>query len=574
MGNENGRGMGSYLVWGAGGAVGLPMLILLVAALIDPHGHVGDLTWTLFLGFVIGLIARFFFLTRESNSQQLASGDNKQGITGATSNTRPSSRLSSSIEKKTSSSSVPASTIQRELANHNVKHGVQIRPAVKFALTDEAIRHALTLTVRFESEAGGTFQIPACGQGGIGEYYPFDWNIDWGDGTCERVRGVSSSRGGDVSLGSLVHAFGAKGRYEIAITPAEQVSETTGDTPGWLQAFGYPESWAFSVDDNQRFVEYVFPKGGDKLVCVDGVLDDYAINIELEGACAQMFIGCKNITMGSHFTISSNKETAGDHFCFKMFSGCSGDAFTMGDAFKLPQGLCEVGKAFCCKMFASCSGPLFTMNDEFTIPQGINITGNFFCQEMFADHGSGLTMGKSFNLPQGIEGAGNNFCTDMFTYVGGKKSEFTMNDVFNLPPHISGHVGNSFCDGMFRANDSDTFRMNDRFNLPQGITSAGDAFCKSMFLGCSGSSFAMNGIFTMPSNLQEVGEECCMQMFYGCNGAGFHVADGFNLPYVLNGQGRLCLNMFGNCRYTSLNWNVQDIANRNPSLGIWSPSLD
>lgn len=589
MSGDDDWGVGSLLLWGVGGAVAFPMLVLLAAGLVNPSAYVGNVSWALPPGFIIGFILRLFVLAKGSDDSPSTVAVRGKSAQAPSKETLPEHPNPVTDNMKSQSSAMTA-MIQEIPVSHNDVRDVPRQTDGRFDVltgkgseqsTTESVsmccsnKHELTLTVHFESEGGGEFQIPACGQGGVGEFYPFDWNIDWGDGVRERVAGISSPRGGDVSSGSLVHTFGAKGSYEIGITPAEQVFETTGKAPGWLQAFGYPENWVFSVDDNQRFAGYVFPKSGDKLVCVDGVLDDYAINVELEGACAQMFIGCKNITMGPHFTITSSKETAGDFFCFKMFSKCDGDTFTMGDAFQLPRSLCKVGKAFCCKMFEFCAGSAFTMNERFTIPQDIFIAGNSFCQEMFAQHGSGLTMGKSFNLPQGITDVGDNFCAVMFSYVGGpKKSAFTMNDAFNLPPHISGHVGNSFCEHMFSFNDSDSFRMNDHFNLPQGITSAGDAFCKNMFLRCSGSSFSMNDVFTMPPNLQEVGAECCMWMFSGCDGASFHVGSGFDFPHVLNGRGRLCLEMFGECRYASLNWNVQDMVSRNPNLGIWSPSSD
>ncbi len=435
--------------------------------------------------------------------------------------------------------------------------------------------HVLKLAVCFEDE-GGEFQIPACGHGGIGEFFSFTWNIDWGDGTHDHAVGISSSQGGDLSAGSLVHAYAAPGEYEIAVLPAEPVQKTVGDAPGWLQAFGYPEAWMFSVDDDNHFKEYVFPKGGDKLVCVDGVLDDYAINIELEGACAKMFSGCKNITMGPHFTFSSDKQRAGDFFCFRMFGKCDGDTFTMGDAFQLPENLREVGKAFCCKMFQFCSGKSFTMNDRFTIPQKIIDIGSGFCQEMFAEHGLGFTMGERFNLPQGITEVEHRFCAGMFSYCGGGGAQsdpvFAMNERFNLPPSISGYVGDDFCSGMFRSNSGNAFRMNERFNLPEGITRTGNAFCKEMFQGCSGNSFSMNDVFTMPAGLYEAGVECGMRMFSGCDGRSFALNFNFNLPHPFNAPAYLYFEMFGQCRLESLNWNVDDLVRSNPGLRIWSPT--
>lgn len=53
---------GIALVFAACGAFALPMIILLVACMIDPHGHIGDLTWTLIPG-AIGGIALYAFLT-------------------------------------------------------------------------------------------------------------------------------------------------------------------------------------------------------------------------------------------------------------------------------------------------------------------------------------------------------------------------------------------------------------------------------------------------------------------------------------------------------------------------------
>lgn len=433
--------------------------------------------------------------------------------------------------------------------------------------------HSLRLTVRFEGEEGGEFQIPACGHGRIGEYWPFDWMINWGDGSSERATGSSSPKGGEVRAGSLVHPYREHGEYVVTITPAGSISETAGDEPGWLQAFGYPESWAFSVDENRRFVEYVFPKGGEHLVCVDGVLDDYAINIELEGACAEMFIGCENITMGPDFTFSSRKRKAGNFFCNQMFAQCKGDSFTMGSSFQLPQELHEVGEAFCQKMFHFCLGKSFTMNDDFTLPQKITTAGSGFCNQMFYEHGPNFSMGRSFNLPQEMIEADDYFCSYMFAGEARSPSTFSMNEVFNLPPNISGHVGDSFCKSMFCGNSGDAFRMNSLFNLPQNISSAGDSFCSFMFAWCSGRRFSMNDVFTIPRPLNYAGDDFCRSMFGGCDGIDFIVGPNFAFSNGRFGS-RAFMDMFSGCRVSSLSSEaVTKSAAMFPELQIWSPKF-
>lgn len=429
----------------------------------------------------------------------------------------------------------------------------------------------LRLTVHFGDGDKGEFQIPACGHVGA-RGLPFQWNIDWGDGVYERVLGTSSGKGGDVSEGSLVHKFAVPGSYEIILSPIGGVVDTAGDTPGWLQAFGYPETWMYFADEGGSFTEVSFPKGGDRLVGVGGVLDDRAINIELEDACAAMFAYCENITMGRDFTISSRKERAGDSFCRKMFEGCGGDAFTMGESFQLPRNLRTVGDSFCRDMFRGV-GPSFTMNDTFTIPQQINSTGSFFCSGMFLYHGPALSMGKSFNLPQDITKAESYFCASMFSSSGAGDQRFEMNDLFNLPQHISGQVGNGFCSSMFQGNRSAEFCMNSRFNIPPGITSSGDAFCAQMFQGCSGAGFSMNSVFNIPACFGLTGAECCARMFSECRGAGFRINEEFTLPADLRGGEWLAFKMFDGCDWSALNWNMREIINCNPNLGIWSPAF-
>lgn len=67
MANGDNCRMWSALTWGAVGAFALPMFILLAAGVIDPHGHIGDLTWTLVPGFLIGLSAYLLFRKKDSN---------------------------------------------------------------------------------------------------------------------------------------------------------------------------------------------------------------------------------------------------------------------------------------------------------------------------------------------------------------------------------------------------------------------------------------------------------------------------------------------------------------------------
>lgn len=423
----------------------------------------------------------------------------------------------------------------------------------------------LRLTVRFEDGDEREFQIPAFGGGLCG--IPFQWNIDWGDGARGHASGATSARGGDVFSGDLVHKYEASGTYEILLSPAGRVSETTGDEPGWLQAFGYPDSRSYRTGGYSS----ILPKGGDVLVEVDGVLDDRAINTELDGACSVMFANCKNITMGPAFTFSSNKTRTGDFFCFGMFEMCKGSAFTMGESFRLPQNLRTVGRAFCCKMFQCCDGASFTMNDVFTIPQGIVSAGSNFCQDMFGWHGLSLTMGRAFNLPQGLVEAEDDFCSGMFNVFGGQDYLFEMNEIFNLPQHISGHVGKGFCSGMFRGTHGPNFTMNDRFNLPNGITSAGDSFCEQMFLGCAGARFSVNNVFNLPERLERAGTGCCSGMFALCDGSGFQLNEKFDYPAGLTTAGPPAHQMFGFCYWDALNWNIWHIIRSNPDFQIWQP---
>ncbi|WP_419057531.1 hypothetical protein [Enorma massiliensis] len=371
-------------------------------------------------------------------------------------------------------------------------------------------RHELSLTVRFDDARGGSYQLPAFGGCGgrdfdLCMYFDFDWHVDWGDGAGGHVKGRSSSFGGEVEQGSLVHTYESGGTYRIVIRPTNKPSKTEGAAPGWLQAFGYTDRLLYDGTTGER----IFLKGVDNLIEVDGVLDDYAINIELIGACENMFALCKNITMGPSFTFESDKTQAGHDFCKGMFFG---------------------------------HGPAFTMNSQFNLPQDIVAVGNSFCEGMFnATFGGYAT-----------------------------KSAFEMNEQFNLPQKISGYVGPGFCSFMFCQNESDTFTMNDVFNLPQGISSAGHAFCSRMFSSCRGEAFSMNRVFNIPPVLGQVGDEGFADMFSGCNGRSFQVNESFVLPNMTGGR-HLAWCMFYGCRSEALNQKMKGLIADNPFLCIWVP---
>ncbi|MCL2111970.1 MAG: hypothetical protein FWH32_06980 [Clostridiales bacterium] len=329
------------------------------------------------------------------------------------------------------------------------------------------------VTVTGTTETERIFRIPLSGMlnpaGGTSATYskPYDWNIDWGDGSpIERVYWYSNANRspGAVSNSSssagIPRTYATAGTYTITITPA-------GVEDAWLAAFGFRNTTAGRANSNvnKNMVTKVISPLTPLMTRTLAQTVGSAVPPSFEWAYT--FYRCANLSMEDSFNFSDEWESVtsvGHNFAQAMFYLCFGTAFTMNDVFNLPQGITTVGNYFAQNMFQSCYGINFTMNDVFNLPQGITTVGNYFAQNMFrASNGGSFTMGAAFNLPQNIVVAGEYFANSMFYGCNG--GSFTMNKVFNLPPGI-GTVGRNFATSMFQNCSGPRFMANDVFRFP------------------------------------------------------------------------------------------------------------
>ncbi|MCL2074626.1 MAG: hypothetical protein FWH18_11940 [Marinilabiliaceae bacterium] len=372
--------------------------------------------------------------------------------------------------------------------------------------------------------AGATFSIPLSGYLNGVWNKPYNWNINWGDGTQQTIANTNSGapQNSTSSIG-IPHTYSAVGVYTITITP-------NASTDAWFAAFGfYNGTDGANIQSNKDMLTKVLSPITPLMTRTQAQLNAGTAPTSYEWAYT--FWGCRYITMGQFFNFNNdwnNITTIGNYFAYYMFRDCSGTSFTMNEIFNLPSGIINVGANFASNMFNNCSGTSFTMNEIFNLPSGISTVGNEFAYYMFRDcSGSSFTMNEIFNVPSGITAVGNFFASSMFFDCSG--SSFTMNEVFNLPSGIT-TVGDNFASGIFSGCSGTSFTMNEIFNLPSGITSAGDNFARSMFWLCSGTSFSMNEIFNLPSGITAVGNYFAYYMFNNCSGSSFTMNEIFNLP--------------------------------------------
>jgi hypothetical protein len=162
------------------------------------------------------------------------------------------------------------------------------------------------------SGADKSFFLPI---GGTGDDFSadYDWDVDWGDGITENKTGYGSAGS------ALKHTYpNANTNYIISITPHN--ASSAGDGAGWFYAFGFSGNY---LEEN-----------ASKLLYVDGILDDKAINVSKSGACWSMFEGCVNLNMGPNFRFEIKSTEAKMLFATDMFKGCAN--LVLNDVFVLP----------------------------------------------------------------------------------------------------------------------------------------------------------------------------------------------------------------------------------------------
>ena len=395
----------------------------------------------------------------------------------------------------------------------------------------------------------GTFSIPLSGRLNNTNNKPYNWYIDWGDGTQQNIANTDSGapQNSTTSIG-IPHTYSVAGVYTITITP-------DASTDAWFAAFGfYNNTSGANIQSNKDMLTKVLSPITPLMTRTQEQLNaGTAPHMEW----AYTFFYCRNILMGQFFSFNhdwNNITNVGINFAIGMFDGCSGNSFTMNEIFNLPSAITIVGDGFANSMFRNCSGTSFSMNEIFNFPSEITTIGNAFANGMFfLCSGDAFAMNDIFNLPSGITTVGDGFSSAMFANCSG--NSFTMNEIFNLPNGII-TVGNIFAIGMFDGCSGNSFTMNEIFNLPSGITTVGNNFVNYMFRDCSGTSFAMNDIFNLPNGITTVGNNFAQGMFRGCSGNSFTMNEIFNLPSgITTVGGWFAQEMFSGCSGASFKIN-------------------
>ncbi|MCL2491756.1 MAG: Ig-like domain-containing protein, partial [Coriobacteriia bacterium] len=384
--------------------------------------------------------------------------------------------------------------------------------------------------------AGGTFAIPTSGPLNgtnmsnlypTGVERPYNWNINWGDGSAEQTIASTDTGAPPVSLSSvgIPHTYTNAGTYTITITP-------NGSEDAWLGAFGFHSgTTGASTAANKALVTKVVSPLTLAMTRTEAQISGSAAPPNLEWV--NTFYGCTNLTMGPDFKFSDEWDeitTVGNFFANNTFWGCNSPSFTMNEVFNLPAGLTSVGSGFGGGMFASCTGTTFTMNEVFNLPSGIDTVTASFAQTMFNGcNGAAFTMNDVFTFPVGITEVGDSFAARMFAGCNG--AAFNMNEVFNFPQTVTAS-GGAFAQYMFENCWGTAFTMNDIFNLPSGMTSftGSGGFATNMFANCRGPAFTMNDVFTLPTTVTNPGASFATAMFSGCSGDAFTMGAAFNLP--------------------------------------------
>ena len=359
---------------------------------------------------------------------------------------------------------------------------------------------------------------------GTYEGKPYDWNVDWGDGSSEIYTGVSSINSG------ITHNYSIAGDYTITITP-------NGSIEAWLGAFGF---YLTGIGSNSS-INKAMLLGVPSLITPEMT----RTTAQIEGRepapsneWSYVFYECFSLNEAPGFTGWERVTIVGDYFAAQMFSYCN-SLKTLPDSFNLPQELTEVGDFFAFHMFDYCS--FSSLPAEFNLPQSLTKVGSCFASYMFWYNTNLTVLPDDFTLPQGITKAGDNFAALMFTYC---TSLTTLPDGFNLPQGIN-DVGSGFAYEMF-SNCTSLTRLPEGFNLPQGPTSAGISFACLMFAGCTNLVVLPEG-FNLPQGLIVVGGYFAASMFNGCISLE-RLPEGFNLPQCITEVGNaFAEGMFGNC---------------------------
>jgi hypothetical protein len=269
---------------------------------------------------------------------------------------------------------------------------------------------------RFTIEVHGTgsfdreFSIP------VSNPFPYNWTINWGDGSTVHRTGTGSGAGFGIS-----RVYQRPGRYTITIRPA-------GGLNGWFRAFGFRPN---TLAEDERHKQMVLSLDSPLTVAMFAPLDSTSVSNDV---CHNLFYECGGIGfhLGPQFGFSPEWHTVtstGNNFGRNMFYGCT-NLVTSSTIFTLPQGLNVVGHGFGMGMFEECTN-LTALFDSFRMPTVLTGVGNDFASGMFANCVRLGVIPNDFNLPQLVNSVGSNFARSMFMHCSHRN--FRISNSFRFP---------------------------------------------------------------------------------------------------------------------------------------------
>ena len=361
---------------------------------------------------------------------------------------------------------------------------------------------------------GTTFILPTSRVGSSMDDFPYDWSIDWGDGSTGIYDGIAMPSSG------INHTYPVAADYRITITPH-------GSTEAWLAAFGFSEgSEGPNTPWNAAMVT------GSPCPLTPQMTRNYAqISHDAPAPDCEWtftFGGCTNLVDAPVFYGWENVSAVSQSFAAAMFYHCS-SLETLPEGFTLPQGITEADIGFANWMFMGCTS-LYSLPEGFNLPPAMVTAGSGFASNMFYECSSLRELPAGFNLPQSITHAGDNFATGMFDYC---LSLITLPQEFNLPQGIV-EVGDGFASSMFNR-CTDLEYLPDGFNLPQGLNEVGSFFASSMFYECASLKRLPDG-FNLPQGIRIAGDFFASGLLGRCYELSA-LPDGFNLPRDLEQTG-------------------------------------
>ena len=234
------------------------------------------------------------------------------------------------------------------------------------------------------------------------ERHPYDWAIDWGDGSEQIAQGSTCPDGG------IQHTYRLAGDYSITIRP-------NGSNEAWLSAFGF----------GQRSV----------IMYGDESFDDiYSSAALVTGVTSPL----KPLMTRTQEQINGIVKPS-DYEWSYTFNGCVN--LSLAPSFEGWEGIIWAGHYFAAFLFNDCSS-LTVLPTDFNLPKDLTSVGSGFAYSMFGNCTSLAALPAGFNLPQDIETSEAGFASYMFYGAGGPN--FQINDEFFFPIGVYSHLSDNY----------------------------------------------------------------------------------------------------------------------------------